>query len=46
MKWPKKAAFTDNANGQLSMGLLYFNGYGIYSDYKQAMDWFLKAANN
>src|ERR1035437_5906403 len=33
-----------NANAQYSLGIMYDNGFGVKKDYRQAVEWFRRAA--
>src|SRR5205807_1293322 len=38
------AAAQDNASAQTKLGVMYANGFGVATDHKEAITWFLKAA--
>lgn len=44
VKWYQKAADRGNAKGEVSLGLMYENGYGVEKDYGEAVKWYQKAA--
>lgn len=44
-KWFKRAADNGSSSGQLSLGFLYRNGWGMPRDYKKALELFKQSAN-
>ncbi|MFH6564219.1 tetratricopeptide repeat protein, partial [Aeromonas caviae] len=44
--WYRKAAEQGNADAQLQLGGMYFNGRGVAQDYKQSYAWFSSAVAN
>lgn len=44
MKWYKKAAELGYEWGQFNLGNMYELGKGVEQDYKEALTWYLKAA--
>jgi len=41
----KQAAGLGNTKAQSSLGIFYYNGWGVTKDYDQAVNWFKKAAD-
>ena len=44
VKYFSQAAEQGHAEAQCSLGLCYYNGYGVPQDYNKAVEWFRKAA--
>lgn len=46
VKWYELAAVQDHVNAQINMGVVYFNGENITSDYESAYMYFSLAARS
>jgi TPR repeat protein len=44
--WFHKAALRNHTEAQARVGYMHQRGQGVLQDYKQAMDWNMKAASN
>lgn len=42
----EKAAKNGDARAQIDLGIIYFNGYGVHSNYPKAIEWFEKASKS
>ena len=44
MQWYRRAAEQGLAEAQLNIGLLYYYGYGVATNHREAVSWFREAS--